>query len=113
MAPTVVGTPFNQEGHDPHEPLQPQVPPGFLTETEQREEKAMAALEGRYHFDPVVGNCNTTFSKFPPGPTSVKQRGALNNNEGKLQLGGLNRGPWVLPVARSNRTQIVSRDFCH
>ncbi|KAF8476413.1 hypothetical protein DFH94DRAFT_759057 [Russula ochroleuca] len=111
MAPTVVGTPFNQEGHDPHEPLQPQVPPGFLTETEQREEKAMAALEGRYHFDPVVGNCNTTFSKFPPGPTSVKQRGALNNNEGKLQLGGLNREIFVTEKLSSIANQPAQQEF--
>ncbi|KAF8476411.1 hypothetical protein DFH94DRAFT_759052 [Russula ochroleuca] len=76
-----IGTSFNQ-GRD--ESLQSQVQPGPLTRTELREDKAMEALEGRYPSEPFIGY--STFS-----PSSVKQRRALNNNEGKLQLGGLNQ----------------------
>ncbi|KAH9987989.1 hypothetical protein BJV77DRAFT_1023850 [Russula vinacea] len=51
----------------------------------------MAALEGRYHSEPYIGKSHATFSKFPPGPSAVKQLRALENNEGKLQLGSLNQ----------------------
>lgn len=91
VAPSVVGTSFNREGHDLRETLQPQVQPGFLTKKELREDKAMVALEGRYHSEPFIGKSDTAFSKFPPGPSGVKQRRAMINNEGNLQLGDLNR----------------------
>ena len=58
----------------------------------------MAALEGRYHSEPFIGKSHATFSKLPPGPSAVKQIRALNNNEGKLQLGSLNRGYSLYPT---------------
>jgi hypothetical protein len=82
VSPTVAGSLINQGGHVP----------GFLTKTEQREENATAALEGRYHSEPFIGKSHVTFSKFPPGPSGVKQRSALINNDGKFQVGSLNRG---------------------
>ena len=54
VSPTVAGSLIDQGGHASHESFQYQTPPGFLTKTEQREENAMAALEGRYHSEPFL-----------------------------------------------------------
>lgn len=91
--PSIVAGPLiNQGGHGSHESFQFQEPPGFLTETEQREDNAMAALEGHYRSDLIVENCSTAFSRSPPGPSAVKQKQALIKNEGKFQQGGINGG---------------------
>ena len=92
VSPTVAGSLINLGGHASHESSQFQAPPGFLTKTEQREENVREAMEGLHNSEPFIGKSHATFSKFPPGPSAVKQIRALNNNEGKLQLGSLNRG---------------------
>ena len=75
----------------PKEGLESQAQPGFLSKTDLslREDKALAALEGRYPQDPIIGMA-PSMSHFSQGVT--KPLNSSNVNKAKLNHGGLNRG---------------------
>ena len=86
MAPAIVKT--SQEGHESQEQL------GFSPKLDfsQREAKALAALDGRYPQDPIVGMASPQPSggRFQQG--YMKPLNSSNINQAKLHQGGLNRG---------------------
>jgi hypothetical protein len=83
MTPAIVKT--SQQGHESQEQL------GFSPKIDfsQREAKALAALEGRYLQDPIIGMAPSV-SHFPQGV--MKPLNSSNINQAKLHQGGLNRG---------------------
>lgn len=99
MVPTIGKTSSNLM-----EEYESQVQPGLDPKIEPslREQKAMAALEGRYYSDPFIGRLEMTSSPshLPIHAGGImKQISASNLKQAKFQQGGLNRG--YFPSGRS------------